>query len=401
MMARNNHPIQRIAAAACLALLVSAPAWPGHLNSLETAKAEAAKSGLPILIKIGIGWSDESADFEQLSTADPEIKSALENRVVVCALDAGAGSGAELATAYGVNNYPTFILASSQGETIDRWYGFGCHKCFVKRLAAALEDPLTIARRLERFRDQPSEGDARKLGDIRLAEGMFAEAAAFYGRAKELNPASETNYETEIFNALAYGNFYQLFSAAQVRDQADAVLASPRRSDVDLLKVAFSMSKVARRTDDISLYVPYLKAAVEETARSKEEGVLNKRLNLLADYALYIAKNPDQAVAHKKEAQPKGWMEDAVQLNEFAWWCFENRVNLPEAERLALKGVELAKPGREKANICDTLAEICNVLGRTEDAVRYSRQAVSEDPKHEYFQHQLARFSGSLSEPKS
>jgi len=199
-----------------------------------------------------------------------------------------------------------------------------------------------------------------------------------------------------IFNSMAYGNYYQLYTTEQVKNQADIVLASDKRSEKDLMKVALSMFKVSHRTNDVSLFLPYLKAGVEETANSTDEGVLEKRAKLMPEYTLYIKKDTDKAIALRKESMPEGWLENAKQLNTFAWWCFQNKVNLPEAQIMAQRGIELAGPGREKANILDTLAEICNLSGDCGEAVDYIRLAVTEDPENEYFQEQLVRFEKLL-----
>jgi hypothetical protein len=95
---------------------------------------------------------------------------------------------------------------------------------------------------------------------------------------------------------------------------------------------------------------------------------------------------------------PEGWLKNAGQLNEFAWWCFENKANLNEAERLARKSVELAKPGREKANSLDTQAEIVNAKGNTLEAVELSKKAAKESPDSKYFPQQVVRFEKLLKE---
>ncbi len=375
------------------------PALGCSASSLEQAKAKSTESSLPILIKVGAEWSKESQKFDKFIETDEETKAILKEHVILFSVDAKSEEGKAIATSYSVLNFPSFILTDNRGETIDRWYGFGCQECFGKRVVAATEDLVTISKRIKRFQKNPSEEDALKLGNIRHAEGMFAEAVAYFARARELNPDSETNYDALIFNAMAYGNFYQLFSTDQVKDQANVVLASSNRSEKDLLNVAYSMHKVSKRADDLSLFTPYLKVCIEETADSKEEGVLAKRAKLMPEYTLHIQKDTKKAIKLKKSSMPEGWLEDGNQLNNFAWWCFENKINLAEAEKMARKGVELTSPGREKANALDTLAEICNLSGQCGDAVDYIRMAVAEDPENEYFQEQLIRFEKILASP--
>jgi tetratricopeptide (TPR) repeat protein len=98
---------------------------------------------------------------------------------------------------------------------------------------------------------------------------------------------------------------------------------------------------------------------------------------------------------------PEGWMEDANELNNFAWWCFENEVNLEEALELAIKGAELAENDSARANVLDTAAEICNALGNCEEAIVKIKKAIELDPDNDYFKDQLARFEEITAEKKS
>ena len=62
------------------------------------------------------------------------------------------------------------------------------------------------------------------------------------------------------------------------------------------------------------------------------------------------------------------------------------------AEELARHGVELAEAGEEKANLLHTLAEICQMRGKGDEAVALIRQAIEEQPDSEYYKEQLVRF---------
>ena len=94
------------------------------------------------------------------------------------------------------------------------------------------------------------------------------------------------------------------------------------------------------------------------------------------------------------ETRPEGWEEDPGELNGFAWWCFENRINLEQAEDLARRGVELAPEGEEKAMVLDTLAELVFLRGDENEAVALIRQAIEQSPDNEYYREQMVRFGG-------
>ena len=113
---------------------------------------------------------------------------------------------------------------------------------------------------------------------------------------------------------------------------------------------------------------------------------------MMVDFALSVKHDTATAIENKKAAMPENWQKDAGNLNEFAWWCFENKANLTEAEQLSRNSIELAKPGREKADCYDTLAEILFAKGNAREALEMSKKSVAEAPNNKYFPTQVERF---------
>lgn len=390
------------------AMLLAGAAGAGDytpITSLKVAKMTAEEQGRPMLLKVGKAFCKSCNAFDKEVQASEEFRATIDKYAVLCVVDATKGEGVDLAKMYSVDEYavPTFILANSDGEVMDRWFGFHDAEYFTKHLTAAMENPITVKERIVRFQEHPNEIDARKLGEIRYFEGYFAEAVAFYRRAQALKTSSDTDYDLMILNAMARASHDQLFAHADVKKQADIALASSNIEPKHLLKVAMMMNKVAKDAGDMAYFTPYLKRAIEKTKGIEDEDVQEGRANLMPEYALLVKKDEKKAVTLKKElfaqyAEPKNWLENANLLNNFAWWCFEMGVNLDEAEQFARKGIELAEAGRQKGNILDTLAEICNLKGDCGDAVEYIRLAVTEDPNYDYFQRQLVRFEKLLAE---
>jgi hypothetical protein len=219
---------------------------------------------------------------------------------------------------------------------------------------------------------------------------------AYYRRAHALDPESETNYDLRILWAMAYGAYAQLYTPAQIRTQTDAVFASGDAKD--MISGYYTIRKVAYKAHTPEIAYPYLRMAYEAARGSDDEYAAQSAAKMLPDYALQIERDEAKAVRARKETLPEHWQDDARSLNQFAWWCFENRVNLVEAEEMARRGVELAAAGTEKANVLDTLAEICNLNDDCANAVQYIRLAIEEDPKNEYFRKQLGRFEEILAQ---
>ncbi len=373
---------------------VPASAEPGAPDSFEQAQRIAEARGVPLLVGVGAEWSKSWGVFLAKYEGSESFRAAAAEGVVLFPVEGESGEGDDIVRTYGIIGYPTFVLADAAGEMMDSWQGFKGTDNFLEKKADALSDPITILSRMERFREDPTEADAAKLGDFRSAFGYPAEAVAYYQRAHTLNPASDTNYDLLALRAMVQGAHAQLYTTAQIRTQADVVFSSAGAKE--MASAYYMIEKVARRADTPEIAFPYLRTAYEALQRSNDEPLTKIAAGLEPEYALHIERDEARAVRTRIALMPEGWREDGRRLNQLAWWCFENEVNLTEAEELARRGVELSKPGRDKANVLDTLAEICNLNNDCAHAVEYIRMAVEEDPKNEYFLKQLGRFEEVL-----
>ena len=382
--------------AALLAASTASAASPAVAKTFDEAKAAAAKQGVPVLLKFGSLTCGPCREFDDAVANDPRMQKALQGRVVLCVLNGTEGEPGTLGKAYSIYQRPSFVLTDAHGETMDRWSWFADVDTFRDSLDKALVEPMTVNERFARFRESPTERDAAKIAQIRHSESLFGEAISWYRRAQALNPESDTFYDAKVFDCYAYGTAFHIFDPSELAAQADVVFASKRSDDKDLMNVVYAMAKIFEKTGDATLYAPYLEAGFERTAGSTHEKVQKMRENAAADYALFVSHDEAKAVVLRKKALKEGWQQDANAINNFAWWCFKRRVNLDEAAQLARKGVSLAEAGTQKANIYDTLAEICNLDGDCKESVKLMKLAVAEDPGNEYFQRQLARFEKIL-----
>jgi tetratricopeptide (TPR) repeat protein len=149
---------------------------------------------------------------------------------------------------------------------------------------------------------------------------------------------------------------------------------------------------LARATKDPALRHRYVEAVWDLLKDNHSPDAESMREYVAIDYALYVEMDLQKAANLKYGAMPEGWLENADALNEYAWWCFENKVDLERAEKLARKGIKLAEAGSQRAAILDTAAELCNALGQCDDAVSLTQQAIESDPQNEYYKKQLKRF---------
>lgn len=300
--------------------------------------------------------------------------------------------GMELEKLYRVQGHPAFVLMSPKGDVMDWWVGYKDPASFAASTATALADPTTLDQKFVRFAWSPTAKDAARLGRIKSARGQRAEALALYTRALELDPAGP--YQRGIFEQASalQGRDGSGITLADVTRTADATMASKASTPDDKANVAMSMRRIAEREKDMKLVVPYVTAALKATEGVSSGWLVDARKQFLVDEALYVKGDREAAVVLKRQTMAEGWMTDASALNEFAWWCFEQKVNLAEAETLARKGVELSPAGAERAQVLDTVAEICNAREHCSEAVDLMRQAIKEDPKELHYKQQLERF---------
>src|SRR5439155_17161097 len=142
-----------------------------------------------------------------------------------------------------------------------------------------------------------------------------------------------------------------------------------------------------------SLLAPYLDPALKASEGVTDERSRSMRTDVEISGALLVKGDKELALCLKRKSMPAGWEERPSELNAFAWWCFSNQVDLEEAEKLARKGASLTSPGAERAEILDTAAEICNLLGNCDDAVSLSEQAAKDAPGEEHYAKQVKRFA--------
>jgi tetratricopeptide (TPR) repeat protein len=254
----------------------------------------------------------------------------------------------------------------------------------------ALADPTTMEQKQARFASAPTAADAGKLARYHAVRGDYQDAVKLYHRGEKLDSSMDFSYQ--VFDATFSGfRKTEAFTPEEVAKAADATLARDRET-AEIVDVAFMMRHVGSKIDDREYWLPYLEPALAASANSDDEKVQKQHRSLEIDHTLLVEKNEAKAVKLKHASMPEGWKDDAGQLNNFSWWCFENMVNLEEAEVLARRGVELAPAGGERAMILDTVAEICNARGNCDDAVELIRKAISDAPESEYYAKQLKRF---------
>lgn len=311
--------------------------------------------------------------------------------MVLVKIDRSEGANESVVESFGFQGIPHFFLLRPDGAVRDRWVGYDDVPSWLAVFEASLADDTTLEEKVARFESEPSAADAAALGRIRTSEGKAVDAVRYYREAIRLDPGLARTLTADLFfnqaRALESGDS----TLDEVRGTADSLFALPNSPPSSLVSVAYQMTGIAKDQGDWSLAAPYLAPAIS-ASEGADGWVADARKDLAVLQAMYVDGDKEKGLALKRETLPDGWQDDAEEINAFAWWCFENGVNLEEAETLARKGVELATDGDTRAMILDTVAEIRNARGDPKGAVESMDQALAADPGNEYYAKQKARF---------
>lgn len=306
-------------------------------------------------------------------------------------IDRSEDANEAVVESFGFKGIPHFFLLRADGSVRDRWLGFDDVPSWLAVFEASLADDTTLERKAARFESAPTPAHAAALGRIRTSEGKAVEAVRFYREALRLDPALARTLTADLFynqtRALGSGGA----SLDEVRATADSLFALPDASASSLVSVAYQITGIAKDKNDWSIAAPYLAPAIAASAGAAG-WVADTRKELAVFQAMYVDGDKEKGLALKRETLPEGWQDDAEEINAFAWWCFENGVNLEEAETLALAGADLATDGTTRAMILDTVAEIRNARGDPKGAAAWIDKALAADPGNEYYGKQKTRF---------
>jgi tetratricopeptide (TPR) repeat protein len=374
---------------ALLSLFTAALSAQNTLSDWNQIFSQAEKESKPVLVDFYAVWCGPCKVFKKDQKNDPAIQAALKD-VLFLAVDAEKEDGPQLAEKQGVQGYPTFILFTSNQKQILKWTGYGKDH-FLETLTKGLKDPRPFEDKVSDFQQQPTAALAQDLADMYTASGDAANAEQYYQKAEQLDPS--LNFDGDRFEIalgrrdLAPEAMYAELKAFASRALPHASL-KPRHGILMywvLSDMAHRLGKEEDRNHFLSHGVPYIEKQTGEMATT---ALIQLKPNLL----LFVDQNPEEAVRAYKSLVPQDWQTRAEDLNQFAWWCFENNVNLEEAAQMAQKALPLCQPGREEAMALDTLAQIQFKQGKKEKAIATMEEAIAADPSNPYWKQQLEQF---------
>ncbi|MEW5924840.1 MAG: hypothetical protein AB1746_12725 [Candidatus Zixiibacteriota bacterium] len=292
--------------------------------------------------------------------------------------------------------YPVYILTDQKGDIIARWTGYtGGAKAFVNTLNAKLRDLTTVNAREKRFKTTPTFDDAVILARYYTDIYDNLKAIDYFRQAEKLKSIKAYDFSFDIFKNMANAAWVDQMPFDSVLPAADVALSNPTKNLSNTIKVGQMMARLACKLGKNNRIAKYLNTCIDASAGSAQFGEMHELLK--ADYALQILNDTAKAVSIKKATMGPNWMNERDRFYEFSRWCLEREINLEEAELYARRAVDLVYPGKYRAKVLNTVAEICYARGNKTEAVKMIKLAVEQEPENEFYQTQQEKFSNSLS----
>jgi thioredoxin-related protein/putative hemolysin len=291
-------------------------------------KAEAEKK--LVLIDFITDWCRWCDTLDARTYSDASVSALINKAVVPIKIDAEKGEGIAIAKRYDVHAYPTILLIKSNGEEIDRILGYVEARPFLSTLQDYVNGKNTIGVLNARLKHNGNDPALQySLSRKYLDRNDMETAAGHYKKLMELDPKNKLGHNEEA----AYN-----IAVASLRLQKDPV---------PLVAFVTSFPKTEMGKDALStLWRFYTKAKDGENARR------------------YFSQYIEQ------------WPNDAGMMNNYAWGCAEQGINLEHAATVAKKAVELSTNNGAKASYLDTYATVEFAQGQVARAIALEQEAL-------------------------
>ncbi len=280
--------------------------------------------------------------------------------------------------------FPVFVLTNAEGDVISRWTGYTGADRFIHSLNSALSDLTTLDERVARCNTGPTQIDVQFLAKYYYDTQEFVKSRGYYRQLHTLNyPTLDLRYQ--VFTATAEAVWNGQLPFDELLQAADSLIYNPVTNGRHFGKMAQIVTNVARRTGDTNRIKKCLTAGIEATSVLRDDDGKALHRDLLTDYALCVLLDTAKAISVKKQALGDGWDTDPARYFQYGEWCFQRGINLVTAEMYIREATGKAQQPEFKARHLRLLAEICQALGKTDEAITLGEQAMELDPSASYF----------------
>jgi thioredoxin-like negative regulator of GroEL len=312
---------------------------------------EAKAQNKPLMVDVYATWCGPCQEMDKSVYSRQDVADATAKFLAI-KLDGERGEGAEVHAKYNVVGFPTILFLHPDGTEIDRVFGGVNAKDFIKAVNDYSENKNTIAELDAKLTTAGDSADLALLYEVGYRHCIRGDAA----KAEEI---LQKTIEHDKDNAKGYASksLFALGNYLYLRGQGD-----PQ-------KAINTMERLQK----------------EYPTSAEANGVLTSLAK-----AYLLLKKPEKTRALFDEYIGA---KDATsnEYNKYAWFCFQNKYDLP-------RGIEVAKLGLEKNPkddaLWDTLAELLFASNDAKGAIDAESKALELSPDDNYYKEQKLRFGG-------
>lgn len=201
------------------------------VKDFNQAKAMALKSNKPMIIDFYTDWCKWCRVLDTTTYSDSQVIALSEDYIFV---KINAETDSELAQSYGVEGYPTIVIAKPNGEEIEQIRGYTAPTDFRSQVQAYLQGKRTLEDYLAR-----SQADSNNLDYLMAISEKYANRSQYnkaidYSRkVVELDPDNEKNHGAMALAGIANIQGLSKDFAAAIETCRDIIAKFPDSPEAD------------------------------------------------------------------------------------------------------------------------------------------------------------------------
>jgi len=296
--------------------------------SEATAKAEAEKK--PVMIDFITDWCRWCDTLDARTYSDQRVAEFVNASIVPIKIDAEKGEGIDIAKKYGVSAYPTIVVIKANGDEIDRILGYVPAEPFLNTITDYVQGRNTIGTLRADLGKTPNDPALNYAMALKYQDRNDAvRAAEHFQKVLDNDPTNALGHNEEAHYAVALATF------RSTKDPSKLVSFIEQYPKSDMVRQAFT-----------SIWRSYIKEKDGENARKFFLQTMEKFRN------------------------------DAGLMDNYAWNCAEQKINLDHAAEVAKSAVGLADTDSKRAGYLDTQAMVEFTRGDAKQAISLEQQAL-------------------------
>ncbi len=176
------------------------PTWIDFETDYSIAGMKAAESDMTMIIDFYTDWCKWCDSLDVNTYSDPLVIGMSVDNIFV---KINAEVDTSLAKDFGISGYPTIVITKSNGEEIDRIWGYLSPTDFYNQVQLYLQGKETLDDYLIRLEDEPENQEYILIvAEKQTSRREFDKALDYYGRILKLDPDNENGHRLEALESI-------------------------------------------------------------------------------------------------------------------------------------------------------------------------------------------------------